>query len=485
MNGMDSALLLSRLLALSRETEWVEWKENDHRPEEIGEYLSALSNAAALHGKDAGYIVWGLRDGTREIVGTSFRPRQETIGNEELENWLATKLTPRTSFRMQEFRFDAKSMVLFEVLAATSIPVRFKDTEFIRVGTYKKRLKDHPDKERELWAIFARTSFEAGIALSNVTAETALKLLDYPAYFDVTKQSLPDNRAGILSRLKGEKLIVDHGDGSYDITNMGAILFARDVHSFDRLARKALRVIIYKGKSRVETVREQAGVKGYAVGYKGAIEFIGSQLPQNEQIGPAFRREVRMYPELAIRELVANAIIHQDFHMTGTGPMVEIFSDRIEITNPGQPLVDTMRFIDSPPQSRNETFAAFMRRINICEERGSGIDKVIFEVELFQLPPPDFSVVGDHTRAVLFAYKKLAEMDGNDRIRACYQHACLCLVSNQSMTNASLRKRFAITDDNYPMASRIIGDTIKAGLIRPFDPESLSRRHARYLPFWA
>ncbi len=484
MKTIDPATLLKRLLALPRETEWVEWKENDHRHDDIGEYLSALSNSAALHGKDAGYVVWGIRDADQAVVGTNFRPRDEKTGNQELENWLATLLTPPTHFRIHELTCAAQPVVILEVAPATSMPVRFKETEFVRVGTYKKKLKDHPDKERELWKLFARTTFEGGIARANVAADEVLALLDYPAYFDVTKQALPENRTGILERLASEKLIVAHAGGTYDITNLGAILFAKELSAFERLARKALRVIIYRGASRVETNREQTGAKGYAVGYEGAIGFINSQLPQNEQVGPALRREVRMYPEAAIRELVANAIIHQDFSMTGTGPMVEIFSDRIEITNPGQPLVDTMRFIDSPPRSRNEVLAAFMRRINVCEERGSGIDKVIFQVELFQLPPPDFAVVSDHTRAVLFAYKKLAQMDKQERTRACYQHACLCWVSNRNMTNATLRKRFAISDENYPIASRIIADTVEAGLIKPFDPDSKSRKHARYVPFW-
>ena len=484
MTSTDSVSLLARLLAEPRETEWLEWKENDCRPDDIGEYLSALANTAALHGKEAGYIVWGIRDNTREVVGTTFRPRTEKIGNQELENWLTTLLTPPTRFRIHELSHTGKPVVIFEIDPATSIPVRFKETEFIRVGTYKKKLKDHADKERELWALFARTTFEGGIARGHLTAEEVLALLDYPAYFDVTKQTLPENRIGIFERLASEKLIVVHSGDTYDITNLGAILFARDLRAFDRLSRKVLRVVIYRGQNRVETIREQASVKGYAVGYEDAISYINSQLPQNEQVGPALRREVRMYPELAIRELVANAIIHQDFAMTGTGPMVEIFIDRIEITNPGEPLVDTMRFMDLPPRSRNEALAAFMRRINICEERGSGIDKVIFQVELFQLPPPDFAVVGQHTKAVLFAYKKIAGMDKQERIRACYQHACLCWVSIQRMTNATLRKRFAISDENYPIASRIIADTIDAGLIKPFDPGSKSRKHARYVPFW-
>jgi ATP-dependent DNA helicase RecG len=485
MNPTNPATVLQRLLALPHETEWVEWKENDHKPDDIGEYLSALSNSAALHGKDAGYIVWGIRDQTREVVGTTFKPREEKVGNEELENWLAIQLNPRINFRIQEFLYNAQPVVLFEVLPASHTPVRFKDTDFIRIGSYKKKLKDHPEKERELWALLSRTTFEAGIARTHLSAEEVLTLIDYAAYFDTTRQPLPENRTGILARLATEKLIADHTDETFDITNLGAILFAKELHAFDRLARKALRVIVYKGNSRVQTIREHTGTKGYALGYEEAVQFINSQLPQNEQIGQALRQEVRTYPEIAIRELVANALIHQDFNMTGTGPMVEIFPDRIEITNPGEPLVDTMRFLDIPPQSRNEALAAFMRRLKICEERGSGIDKVITAVEFSQLPAPDFSVVGHHTRAVLFAPKPLRKMDRNDRVRACYQHAGLQWVSNSQMTNATLRKRFGISDANSAQASRIIRETLHEGLIREHDPDSRSRKHARYVPFWA
>jgi ATP-dependent DNA helicase RecG len=192
-----------------------------------------------------------------------------------------------------------------------------------------------------------------------------------------------------------------------------------------------------------------------------------------------------MYPEIAVRELVANAIIHQDFAMRGVSPLVEIFSDRIEITNPGQPLISTLRFIDEPPQSRNEILAGLMRRLNVCEERGSGVDKVIFQVELYQLPAPEWTSSQEHIKVVMFAPRKLSEMDRQDKIRACYQHACLLHVSNQIMTNATLRKRFSIEEHNYSIASRIISDTTKAGMIKPKDPENTSRKHSRYVPFWA
>ncbi len=312
-----------------------------------------------------------------------------------------------------------------------------------------------------------------------------LDLIDYPSLFQLLKQRLPDNRSSILDRLCQEKIVVRKAPNLFDITNLGAVLFAKSLREFDRLGRKALRMISYNGTNRTETLREQAADNGYAAGFETAMRYINDQLPQNEQIGQALRREVRMYPEIAVRELVANALIHQDLSETGTGPMVEIFSDRIEITNPGTPLIDPLRFMDEPPQSRNEHIAGFMRRMNICEERGSGVDKVVLNIELFQLPAPRFTVTPHHTRVVLFAYKTWAEMDQDDRVRACYQHACLCFVSNERMTNSSIRKRFSMKDENYSMASRIISETVEAKLIKPFDPNNLSRKHAKYVPFWA
>lgn len=281
-----------------------------------------------------------------------------------------------------------------------------------------------------------------------------LGLLDYQTYFELTTQAMPVSHASILNRLADEKFLVPEPGGKYGITNFGALLFARDLRRFDRLSRKALRVIAYQGKGRIETIREMPDAPGYAVGFERAIAFIKDRLPLNEQLGAAFRKEVTMYPPRAIRELVANTLIHQDFYISGTGPKVEIFSDRIEFTNPGSPLIDTLRFIDQPPRSRNEQLAAFMRRINICEERGSGIDKVISDVELFQLPAPDFRVVEDNTVAILYADKPLSAMDAKDRIRACYQHACLKYVFNERMTNESLRTRLRIAEQNYSMARR-------------------------------
>ncbi|MCK5342291.1 MAG: putative DNA binding domain-containing protein, partial [Candidatus Heimdallarchaeota archaeon] len=367
----------------------------------------------------SGYIVWGIEDKTHKIVGTDFKPYSQKIKTQEIENWLVTQLNPCIDIRFHEASIP-KPIVILEIQPARSFPTSFRGIEFIRIGSYKKKLRDHPEKERQLWQLFSKTTFDHDVAIYDVDADNVLDLIDYPAYFKLMEQRLPDNRSAILEKLLSEQIIRKNKNSSkYDITNVGAVLFANDLKQFERLARKAPRVIIYKGSNRVETIKEQGGSKGYAIGFEGLVTYINDQLPQNEHIEKAFRKEVRMYPEIAIRELVANALIHQDFTLTGTGPKIEIFTDRMEISNPGKPLIDTLRFIDEPPQSRNEKLVSLMRRMNICEERGSGIDKVIFQVEAFQLPAPDFRVTEHHTIAVLYGPRPLSQMDKVDRIRAC------------------------------------------------------------------
>lgn len=476
--------LVNELRKLPKETEWVEFKVNDAEPQETGEYLSALSNAAALHGKAFAYLVWGVEDGTHELVGTSFDPATAKVGNEELENWLLRLLSPRIDFHFHSFETNGKRVVLLEIGQAFRHPVAFQSAEWIRVGSYKKRLKEFPEKEKILWRIFDHTPFERLIAAEGLAADDALKLLEYPAYFDLLGLPLPDAKEGILRALVDDGMILKADNGTWSITNLGAILLAKKLGTFKGLERKAVRVVSYKGRSRVETLHEQPGTKGYAVGFEGLIAYIISQVPPNEVMGKALRKAVPMYPDLAVRELVANALIHQDFLVTGAGPMVELFEDRLEITNPGKPLVKTERFLDSPPKSRNEALASFMRRVGVCEERGSGVDKVVFQTEFNQLPAPLFEVPEDSTRAVLFAHRALTHMDKEDRIRATYLHACLRYVERDFMTNTTLRGRFGIEPQNSAMASRLIKEAIQAGAICPHDPEAAPKMR-KYVPFWA
>lgn len=478
--------LVRELTNLPKETEWVEFKVNDCEPDMIGETVSALSNSAALLGKPRAYLVWGVENGTHRIVGTTFSPHTQKVGNEELENWLLRLLDPRIGVQFCEVTIDGKRVVLLEVCPASHKPTAFKDQRYARVGSYTKKLKEYPEKERDLWRTFDRTPFEDGIVRHRVEGGEVLQLIDYPSYFDLMHIPLPEAREGILSALRDDGLIRQVEAGRWDITALGAILYAKQLDDFHTLRRKVVRVVVYSGNNKIKTVREQVVSKGYASGFQGLIESIKAAIPSNEVIEKALRRTVPMYPEPSMRELVANALIHQDFSITGGGPMVEIFQDRVEITNPGAPLVATDRFLDSPPRSRNEELAAKMRRMGICEERGSGVDKVVFECELYQLPAPLFESPGDSTRVTFLAPRPLKEMTQADRIRATYLHACLRSVQKQYLTNSSLRERFGLEDTNAASAraSQFIKEAVEAGLIFPYDKDAAPKL-MKYVPWWA
>lgn len=482
MSNEQLKKLIDDLVKQPNESEWVEFKLNFHSEDEIGQRISALSNGACINNQDYGYLVFGVEDKTHLIKGTTFKPRLHKKGKEELENWLAQRLDPRIDFRIYEFDYDAtRKIALFVIPATQHRPVDFFHKAYIRIGSITRLLNEFPEKEAKIWRKQAKP-FESELAKENLSSTEVISLLSTETYFDLLKLPYPQTQDAVVQKLVDEKLALKT-KGQFAITNLGAILLAKNLADFENVQRKSVRVIVYKGANKVETEREQVGGKGYAIGFERLVDWIYSQLPANEEIGKALRKETRMYPEIAIRELVANALIHQDFMVKGF-PMIEIFKDRIEISNPGNPLITPERFIDSYI-SRNEKLADLMRRMGFCEEKGSGLDKVIFHNELYQLPPINVITDETRTRVTIYAYKSLNDLDKKEKIRACYQHACLKWVSNDKMTNQSLRVRFSIDDKNYSIASRIIRDALEAGVIKEIDPENKSRKYAGYLPFWA
>ena len=475
--------LLEDLTSHTSECEWIEFKHNFHSPEEIGERLSALANGACLHNQPYGYLVFGVKDVTHEIIGTTFKVKTHKKGNENLENWLANMLDPKIDFRTYEFDYPLNSHIsMFVIPAAINRPISFQKTPYIRISSVTRKLSEFPEKESKIWRNSSGASFENEIAKYNVSASDVVNLLSTQTYFELLGIPYPSNQQGVIEKFISENLIVKYVAG-YSITKLGAVLFAKNLSDFESVNRKSIRVIVYKGKSKIETIREQISNKGYALGFEELVDWINGQLPANEEIGKALRKDLRIYPEIAIRELVANSLIHQDFSERGF-PMIEIYSDRIDISNPGISLIQPERFIDEYV-SRNEKLADLMRRMGFCEEKGSGLDKVIFNNELFQLPAINVVIGNNRTSVTVYSYKPLNDMDKEDRIRACYQHACLKYVSNEKMTNQSLRERFKIEGRNAATVSRIIREALEEKVIKDVDPESKSRKYASYIPFWA
>lgn len=476
--------LLKSLLNLNTENEWIEYKVSNDDPYMIGEYISALSNSATLCNKDHAYLIYGVEDSTKEIIGTDFDFDNAKKGNEPLYNWIYRKLKPQVDFEVYNLNIDGKKVIMFEIDKARIYSVEFDNVAYIRIKSQKRKLCDYKGKEKKLWYELNKTNFEDEIAISKLSDDEIFELLDIYAYYKLLHLPYPDTKDKCIQDFIDEGF-VKYKYGKLAITNLGAILFAKNIHQFKTITRKSVRIIQYKDKSKLNTIRELSYDNGYALCFEEILKNLDLLTPQNEHIGIALRKQIKMYPDVALRELIANAIIHQDFSIEGTGILIELYSDRLETSNPGSPLISTDRFIDHNPISRNEKLASIMRRFNICEEKGSGIDKVIESIELFQLPAPKFIEYENGTKVILYEYKKFYEMDKEDRIRACYQHACLQYVSNERMTNESLRKRFNIEKKNASMASRIINDTLNSNLIKENKSIVTSKRYKSYLPYWA
>ncbi len=320
-----------------------------------------------------------------------------------------------------------------------------------------------------------------------LTDEKLIASLNVEPIFTMLEQPAISAHEEVLAWLAGERFIVREPAGGGYVTNLGAITAARKLVDFPDLSRKAPRVVVYDGLNKAKTKQEKEGTKGYAITFRGLHHFVMTLLPQSEIIEEALRAKKTVYPEIALREIIANALIHQDFSVTGAGPLIELFDDRIEVSNPGGllPSKSLDRLIGTQPESRNEHLARAFRRYKICEERGSGLLKAGLEVELYGLPPIEFVAGSNYFKVTLHAPRTFAKMSARERLEACYQHAVLKYYSDGTMTNKSLRQRLKMPEKQRSMVSVLIQEAIDKRLIKPADPENKSRKFSEYLPFWA
>lgn len=476
--------LVDDLRAFPAEVPWLEFKVNDFTPEKVGKLISAISNSARIADRTHGFVVWGVEDASHEIIGTTFRPSTERNGGEPFEFWLAKRISPEIHFQFVEVQHPRGRVVVLEVPAAMRVTTKFQKIAYIRIGEATPPLSDFQEREVLLLDKLRPFAWEQGVAASFLSDQDVFELLDLDAYFRLTGQKRPDADSDVFRALERDALLQADAGKRWKILNLGAILFAKKLAEFPEISRKAVRLVHYNGDDKTTSeLRQTTGERGYASGFEGLIFRIKRELPHNEEIGAALRVERPVYPEVAVRELVANALLHQDFTVRGAGPIIEIFNRRLEISNPGSPLEEVTRLTDLPPRSRNEGVGALMRRMKMCEELGSGLRRVISNLEIFQLPPLQLRTEANSTTARIFSPKKFGEMEPSERVLACYQHAIICYFAEQKMTNASLRKRLGIKEHNASQVSRIIRDTVDAGLIKP--SEGWNSRYGHYLPFWA
>lgn len=486
LSSDEFAGMVRELVSRPSETEWIEFKQNNDYPQMIGERVSGLANSAALHHHHRGYLVWGIHDGPEhQVVGTTFDAHTlKGKGNEDFIPWIHRSLEPEPEMILHSGEVDGKRVVVLEIHAASHTPIRFGGEAYIRVGSYNKKLRDNTAVERQLWRALDETPYESQAASASMDPGEILEAIDFESFYGLQGFQIPASSDDMLENLANERLVEPQQTGRYRVTNLGALLFARDLRKFPQIARKAPRVVKYRGLTKVTAEREVVGQRGYASGFTGLVGYVDDLLPRSERIDKALRGAVHAYPETAVRELIANALAHQDLSISGAGPLIEIYDNRLEITNPGEPLVRPEMFINAPPRSRNEKLATMLRRCGICEERGSGWDRIGFETELFQLPAPVVRVVSSHTIITVHGPKNVRDMDPEERKRAVYLHACLRQVMGEYLTNTTLRERFRMSEEYSSTVSTYIRDAVDDGLIVPDDPKA-GRRMMRYVPYWA
>ena len=284
--------------------------------------------------------------------------------------------------------------------------------------------------------------------------------------------------------LNEDGIILKQDNGLYSITNLGAILFAKELNEFARLGRKAMRVVQYKGINRLLIQKEESFNQGYAVCFENIVRYVSALLPSSEDVNAIQLSTKSKFPLPSVREAIANSLIHQDLYITGAAPVVEIFDNRIEVTNPGTPLVDILRIIDNPPKSRNEKLASLMRRLRMCEELGRGWDRMVLACEAQFLPAPRIEVFQENTKVTLFSEMKFTNIPMEDKLWSCYLHACLMYIQGDALTNKSLRERFNMKETSAGSISRLIKESVSSGKIKALDPNT-AKRYMRYIPGWA
>ena len=364
-------------------------------------------------------------------------------------------------------------------------PIRFNGQAYIRIGSSTPLLSKYIEMERRIWQTASGLPFEHRIAMAGVPLADLWKWLSHASlvHFRPT-----DSETDLQAWLLENACIVSGQEKEVDITHLGALLFALDLRRYPALAHKALRIIAYKGTSKMSGMAFSLDSlpefgQGYAVGFVHWLQQMNAQAGLVENIGHKGLRElVGPYPSDLLRELLANALLHQNLDEKGIQPRVEIFTDRVVFTNPGVPLLDPNRFVDGE-QRRNPIMADRFRQLRMAEETGKGWDLIVYECEKHFLAPPLIEPDALATRIVVRQQLPFAALSLQDRLRGCVQHAALAWeTKHQPITNASLRARFKTED--APSVSRVLRAALDKGLIRDTDPDSGTRNKA-YVPMWA
>lgn len=353
--------IVKNLISHPTEEEWFEFKENWFEAHGIGEYISALSNAAAVCRQEYAYLVWGVKDETHEVSGTVFNYRAEVKG-EPLEHYIARQLTPDIAFSFHEVDVDGKRVILLEIPRAKNIPTSFDGIRYIRIGSSKVNVAKYPDREAYL--------FER---LSN--REKTIESME-SEYQDLTFERLFTYYAGRGISLKVETFKKNLGlltkDGRY---NLMAQLLSDDSHI-------PVRVSVFSGETKASPLYsvKEFGNTCILLSLDKVLEYadVINIIQADESRRITTRKDVALFDMSAFREAVINAFVHNKW-IDGNAPMITVYRNRVEILSRGtlDPKQTMEGFYRGESVPVNQKLSDIFLQLHISERSGRGVPKII------------------------------------------------------------------------------------------------------------
>lgn len=453
------------------ESRQLEFKEarNRYSTEKLEEYCCALANVGG------GSIFFGITDKRpRTVVGTS-------IFENCIEKEHRLREILHIPVNVVEHSYQGKRVIEFRV------PPRPRGNAISLRGVFWTRSGESlvPMRISDIAEIFKETKvpFEEDIAREHCTEEEVLSLLDVPAVCTRLRNSESQSHTDQLRELELLRFITrpEQRLDRWHITNLGALIAAKNLEDFN-LGNFKIRVLKYQSTHKIHAVSDEFFVEGYAISMPNTLAHLKRMLPIREDI-EGDRVTVELYPEVALRELVGNALIHQDFDTPSGGnyPTIEIFEDRVEITNGGQPLIEVRKFLRENSQ-RNRELSDAMRRLKFAENRGSGVDRTLLALEEIHGAAPEFIKESQSTKVVLHGNKKWEQMSAEERMWSAYMHCALLYENGGGMTNSSLRDRFALSANKSSQVSQVITALLESNQIMRDPSAPGGRKGSRYIP---
>ncbi len=401
MNKPNLIHLLHRLIS-TWENEVVEFKQagNDYSTDDIGKYFSALANEANLRGAHGGWLVFGVSNKTRRVVGTDYRPQAERLHSLKMQ--IAENAEPRITFRdIHELDYADGRVLLFEVPAAPQgIPIGWKGHYYARAGESLTSLG--LDK---LDGIRRQTLAQDWTA--QVVAEATLDDLDEAA----VRQARESFARKYANRFPGDEV---------EGWPLATFLDRARVTQNGQITRSAL-LLLGKAESAYRLSPYPAQLTWKLEGHERAYEHFGPPfllsttrlyqrirniqlrlLPEDELL-PI---EVSKYDQKIVMEALHNCIAHQDYTRNGRVVVTEL-PDRLVFENEGgffegQP-DEYIEGDKTPRRYRNPALAQAMVELNMIDTMGYGIHFIYAGQARRYFPLPDYDL-GQHDAVKLTIY---------------------------------------------------------------------------------